>query len=141
MSQMTVQGHQLRPITQPVEQIATIQSLLNYTILTKKVFKAALELFNKQIDVSHRTSSSTSVSHRWECKGEISVSLQMCVSCKDIGKMRSRSDKYYVDVMEVQKYRTVLCKGCLAYILHENVGSCLRKIEEELQELIETKIS
>lgn len=105
----------------------------------EKVFKAALELYNKQMESSHQGGSSRGA-QRWECKGEVRASFQLCVLCKDIGKVRSESEKYYLDVMEVRKYRTILCKGCLGYILHKHVGSCLTRIEEKLREYkVETK--
>ena len=52
-----------------------------------------------------------------------------------MGKVKSLSDKYYLDAMEVKKYRTVLCQGCLGKILRNHVGSSMIEIEEKLQEL------
>ena len=98
----------------------------------KKVFRAALELFNKQMEVNSSTSSS--ILQRWECKGKIRVSLQLCVSCKDIGKKRSKSDTYYLDVLEVKQCRTILCKGCLGHILYKHFGGSLSEIEKKLHD-------
>ena len=99
----------------------------------EKVFRAALALFNKQMEVN--CSAASRIPQRWECKGKIRVSLQLCVSCKDIGKKRSGSDMYYLDVLEVKQYRTILCKGCLGQIIHTNVGDSLSEIEENLKNL------
>ena len=101
-----------------------------------KIFSKALELFNKQMESSLENSGCSKKPHqRWECKGEIRVSLQMCVWCKDMGKVRSHTDKYYIDVMEVKKYRTILCKGCLGHVLYKQVGNCPTQIQKKLGEL------
>ena len=72
---------------------------------------------------------------RWECKGQVRACLQMCVWCKDVGKVRSRKEKYYMDVHEVRRYRTILCQGCLGNVLHKHVGSCPDEIKAKLREL------
>ena len=100
-------------------------------------FEAALELYNKQMENADGSSGSSNLPQKWEYKGEIRASFQLCISCDDVGKVRSHKDKYYLDVMEVRKYRTILCKDCLGYILHQYVGGCLDEIQEKLQELNE----
>ena len=74
---------------------------------------------------------------RWECKGEVRTSFQLCVLCQDLMKGRSHNDTYYLNVTEVQIYRTILCKGCMGYILHKHVGTSLSEIEQELKELLQ----
>ena len=96
----------------------------------EKVFKAALELFNKQNEECYQRSATPSVLRKWVCKGDVRVSFQLCVLCKDMGKFKDSKETYYLDVLEVTMYRTILCKKCLGYILHEHVGSCLTEIEE-----------
>ena len=106
----------------------------------KKVFNAALELYNKQKASEKVIGKGCSTSHKkqhWECKGEIRASFQLCTTCKDLGKAKSFSELYFIDVMEVCKYRTILCIGCFGYILKEKVGTCLRDIEEKLKILRE----
>ena len=71
---------------------------------------------------------------KWEYKGEVKVSLQLCAMCYDVGKVKSHMEQYYIDVLEVRKYRTILCKGCLAYVLWVHVGNCLSEIEDMLEE-------
>ena len=100
----------------------------------ENVFEAALELFNKRNQVCHRTSSSLSVLQKWVCKGDVRVSFQLCVLCKDVGKFRADMERYYLDVLEVSKYRTILCKGCLGDILYKYVGNSPEDIGEMLQE-------
>jgi len=63
---------------------------------------------------------------RWECKGEIQACFQLCVSCRDVGKMKNYRESYYLDVLEVSKYRTILCKSCLGYLLKQTVGCCFK---------------
>ena len=112
-------------------------------VLDKKVFKAALQLFNKEMELltndSAPSSSSTfdvpKVAQRWECKGNVQASLQLCVMCKDIGKVRTYKETYYLNVMEKTQYRTILCKRCLAFLLRKHVGSCLITIKQRLREL------
>ena len=96
---------------------------------------AALQLYNKQMETADGTSGSSNIPQKWEYKGEIKVSFQLCVLCHDVGKVKSRRDKYYLDVMEVRKYRTVLCKGCLEKILYKTVGNCPHEIQRRLIEL------
>ena len=98
----------------------------------EKVFNAALELYNKQMENGRYRSSSGS--KKWECKGKIRVSFQLCILCKDVGKVRSEMDTYYLNILEVRKYRTILCKGCLGYILHKHFGNALSEIETHLDE-------
>ena len=100
-----------------------------------KSFNMALQLFNKQMETADCTSGSSNIPQKWEYKGEIKVSFQLCVLCHDVGKVKSRRDKYYLDVMEVRKYRTVLCKGCLEKILYKTVGNCPHEIQRRMNEL------
>ena len=104
----------------------------------ERTFKAALDLFN--IQTKQSSSSSSTTPQKWECKGKIRASLQLCVLCKDIGKRKSQIDAYYLDVMEVKQYRTILCKGCLAYVLHRHVGCSLSDIEKKLKELLSKEL-
>ena len=120
--------------TKPTSSKAETQFSLHYP--NEEVFTAALELFNKQIEVCV-TSESSTVAQRWECKGEIQASFQMCVLCKDVGKAKSHRDTYYLDVKEIRRYRTILCKGCLACILQKHIGTSLEDIEQKLRELNE----
>ena len=99
----------------------------------EKVFNAALELFNRQMERTN--SKSSNGSQKWECKGKIRVSFQLCILCKDLGKVRSDMDTYYLNILEVRKYRTILCKGCLGYILHKHFGNTLSDIVTKLKEL------
>ena len=66
---------------------------------------------------------------RWECKGEIQACFQLCVSCRDVGKMKNYRESYYLDVLEVSKYRTILCKSCLGYLLKQTVGCCFKGLQ------------
>ena len=102
-----------------------------------ETFDAALQLYNKQMETTNAGSSASSnSSQKWEYKGEIRVSLQLCVMCDDVGKVKSGRDKYYLDVMEVRKYRTILCKDCLGYILDKHTGRSLSEIQRKMNELI-----
>ena len=101
----------------------------------ERVFNLALELFNKKMGTSQESSTSSNVPVKWEWKGKIRASFQMCILCKDVGKVRSQSETYYLDVLEIRKYRTILCQGCLGYILHKYVGNSMDEIEAELQEI------
>ena len=72
-----------------------------YYFLDEELFEAALDLFNKQMEISEGI---TSVDRqRWECKGKIRVSLQLSVFCNDVGKVKSHKDTYFLDVLEAQK--------------------------------------
>ena len=106
---------------------------------TEKEFLLALELYNKEAEVCRGRAGNTSALQRWECKGEVRASLQLCVMCKDVGKVKAQREKYYIDVMEVKMYRTIFCQGCLGSVLHKNVGNCVKEIEERLQKLKSTK--
>ena len=88
------------------------------------VFQAALDLYNKQMEEMNENPSCSKSPQRWEYKGQIRASLQLCVLCKDIGKAKSFKEKYYLNVLEVKKYRSILCNGCLGYILCKHVGTC-----------------
>ena len=100
----------------------------------EKVFAAALELFNKRNEVCHKITTSPSVLQKWICKGDIRVSFQLCVLCYDIGKLRNDMERYYLDVLEISMYRTILCKRCLGDILHKYIGNCLAEIEKLTEE-------
>ena len=54
---------------------------------------------------------------RLRCVGFVSVAMQMCSRCCDSGKPFSKKDKYYINELEIAKERTVLCHGCLGYML------------------------
>ena len=102
-----------------------------------ETFDAALQLYNRQMETTNAgTSASSNISQKWEYKGEIRVSFQLCVMCDDVGKVKSGRDKYYLDVMEVRKYRTILCKDCLGYILDKHTGRSLSEIQRKMNELI-----
>ena len=127
------QDHPSRSTTSqtPSTGFGAEQVLLYYP--DKQVFKAALELFNLQME--ERCSRSSKTPQRWECKGKIRASFQLCVVCKDVGKVRSQHETYYLDVMEVRKNRTILCEGCMEHILYKHVGSSQNAIKEKLTHL------
>ena len=54
---------------------------------TEDLFTLALKLFNKQVEFPYQSST---VSQRWESKGKVRVSLQLCGLCKDMGKQSRR---------------------------------------------------
>ena len=87
----------------------------HYHYSNDKLFQTALKLYNKL----------PKTVERWEYKGEVKACFQLCVSCRDVGKLKSFEERYYLDVLEVKKDRTILCKSCLGYLLQENVGSCV----------------
>ena len=60
----------------------------------------------------------------FECVGDVKVGMQMCTRCRDLGKNKQYTDKYYIKKEEVAKMRTVLCHGCL--------GATLRKFQKKL---------
>ena len=59
----------------------------------------------------------------------------MCVLCKDLGKEKYSRDRYYLDVLEVRQCRTILCRSCLEYFLHKDVGNSLEDIERKLRDM------
>ena len=85
----------------------------HYHYSNDKLFQRALKLYNKL----------PKTVERWEYKGEVKACFQLCVSCRDVGKLKSFEERYYLDVLEVKKDRTILCKSCLSYLLKQNVGS------------------
>ena len=95
---------------------------------SKEAFDAALELYNnQQVEIHvglprHVAGRTVTDNRRWECKGKIRVSFQLCVMCRDVGKLRCRTDRYYLDVIEVCQNRTILCQGCLEKLVYEYVG-------------------
>lgn len=100
----------------------------------QQVFEAALAVYNKQL-LSHGSPGCSRVQQRWECRGEIRASFQLCVACKDIGKKKSYRETYYLDVLEVRQCRTILCRCCMENLLYKNVGSYFNnnnKIENKL---------
>ena len=103
--------------------------------LNEEHFDAALELYNKQIAQQDEEDVYSRSPQRWEYKGEVRASFQLCVSCKDIGKIRSFKEKYYLNVLEVRRYRTILCNGCMGYMLSKQVGTCINEIMSALKEL------
>ena len=109
----------------------------------ESVFKAALELYNRQLELSWENGAgegSSKNQQRWECKGQIQASFQLCVLCKDIGKVKCSREKYYLNVLEVRKYRTILCKVCLGFLLSQNVGACAAQIQRRLKEFESKRI-
>ena len=98
---------------------------------SNETFNTALEEFNQKMEESCSAPGSSMAPQRWECKGKVRVSFQLCVMCKDVGKVRSETDTYYLDVLEIEKYRTILCKGCLAYLVHKKIGSSIYVIEKK----------
>ena len=87
-----------------------------------RLFQTALQLFNKQMERLSVEGDSSQTAQRWECKGQVQASFQMCVSCRDVGKVKTFRERYYLDVLEVRKYRTILCRRCMGCVLKENIG-------------------
>ena len=92
-------------------------SFLHYYYPTENHFTNALECYNEQLQHSD---GETNSAKRWECKGEIQASFQLCILCKDIGKPKSYKEKYFLNVNEIKQNRTILCKGCLGYLMKNN---------------------
>ena len=42
---------------------------------------------------------------KWEYKGEVKVSLQLCAMCYDVGKVKSHIEQYYIS----ESFTTVVC--------------------------------
>ena len=112
---------------------AKVLQPLNSHYASEKLFEDALDLFNKELELYQGMSGYSIVSQRWECRGKIRVSFQLCVLCRDVGKVRSHTDKYYLDVMEVRKHRTVLCQGCLACVVHRYFAKRASEMEERCE--------
>ena len=102
-----------------------------YLYDTKSGFNKALELFNR--------SRCFHISGKWltkgpffECKGAIRVSQRMCSRCYDSNKLATKTDFYYVDLTERVQNRTILCQGCLGFMLKEEVGCNDKEIKQKL---------
>ena len=121
-------------IAKAVDEDSSKTSAFHPNYPDEKVFRAALELFNKRNEVCHQNNSSSNSLQKWECKGNVRASFQLCVVCKDVGKLRAGMERYYLDVLEVSMYRTILCKRCLGFILYKHVGNCLTEIKELLNQ-------
>ena len=102
-----------------------------YLYETKSGFNKALELFNR--------SRCFYISGKWltkgpffECKGAIRVSQRMCSRCFDSNKLATKTDLYYVDLTERVHNRTILCHGCLGFLLKEEVGCNDKEVKQKL---------
>ena len=49
--------------------------------------------------------------------GPLNVSLKMCSSCGDSGKMKGKMEDYFMYLDEKVHSRTILCLGCVGYYL------------------------
>ena len=104
------------------DNTAVVKHPLRRYYPSEKKFTRALELFNGQMQLDAKFSG-TGYLQLWKCQGKLKASFQLCVLCRDVGKMRSYTDSYYLNVIEERKSRTILCKGCLASVLWRSVGN------------------
>ena len=74
-------------------------------------------------------------SYFWDCKGAVRAGQQLCVKCRDLGKMKNKLDIYYIDTMEIKRVRTIYCKGCFGRLLKSNVGTDEVTIRKQLTEI------
>ena len=101
----------------------------------KKTFKKALELFNRThchlIDGAW-----ISQNYFFECKGPIRVVQRMCTRCRDCDKPKTKTDLYYVNMVEKnRRQRTIYCHGCMGKVLQQEVGTNTNIIEQKLFKL------
>ena len=75
-----------------------------------KKFKHLLMIFNHSEAAMYKS---------FQCVGYANVAMQLCTSCGDSGKHKRDKDRYYVDINEITKNRTILCHGCIGYLLKE----------------------
>lgn len=118
----------------PTESITTVYNDLS-------LFIDALELFNRRNFVSKGDGERLKYycSYYWECKGSICAGQQLCTKCRDVGKQKEYREFYFVDIIEISKYRKVLCKRCMELFLKDAVGIDRDAIEKELTLLREVQ--
>ena len=102
-----------------------------YLYETKSSFNKALELFNRSRCI-HINGKWLTKGPFFECKGAIRVSQRMCSTCYDSNKLATKTDLYYVDLNERVHNRTILCHGCLGFLLKEEVGCNDKEIKQKL---------
>jgi len=107
-------------------------NFIRYLYDTKGLFNHALEVFNR-LQCHKFQGGWKTHGPFFECKGAIRVSQRMCTRCRDVDKLITRTDLYYVDMTERIKERTVLCHGCLGIILKRYIGSNENQILDALK--------
>lgn len=105
-----------------------------YLYRTNRGFANALELFNRS-RCFQRNHVWVSKGPFFECKGAVRVRQRLCSRCHDLYKISTKTDMYYIDLTERLRNRTILCHGCLGFILREQVGCNDEDIKQQLQTL------
>ena len=115
---------------------ANVQKFTNnrYLYETTHGFRNALELFNRSKCVQ-RNDAWVSKGPFFECKGAVRVRQRLCSRCHDLYKISTKTDIYYIDLTERLHNRTILCHGCLGFILREQVGCNDEDIKQKLRTL------
>ena len=115
---------------------ANVQKFTNnrYLYKTNRGFTNALELFNRSKCVQHNDTW-VSKGPFFECKGAVRVRQRLCSRCHDLYKISTKTDMYYIDLTERLHNRTILCHGCLGFILREQVGCNDQDIKQQLRTL------
>lgn len=84
-----------------------------WTPKEKAKFRARLETYKYPTEELRVALKKKFADRQFECVGDVSVSLRMCSGCGDAGKKKMRKDRYFVDVKERAKIRSILCLKCL----------------------------
>ena len=108
-------------------------AIRGYLYDSKGSFNKALELFNRLQCIKTNDGVWRSQGPYFECKGAVRVALRMCLRCRDSYKQIGRTDLYYVDKTERLRERTILCHGCMGFILLDCVGGDQKQIKQTLE--------
>ena len=106
---------------------------------SRRRFAEALELLNRRNLKFHINETSTAEKkficrYFWQCKGKVCARQQLCTTCRDVGKVKSCEELYYIDIMEIAQSRSILCTRCMDALLLRTVGTNDELINAELKQ-------
>ena len=116
--------------------ICLAANVTKYVFKTKNDFEESLEVYNR-MNCDKVNGIWLNTKSFYECKGAVRVITKMCTRCYDAQKPRTKTDLYYVDLTEKTMYPTILCHGCMGWILVEKLGDDGHKIKNQLRMLRE----
>ena len=146
MEELSFNMRKLTPDTRdcfPLLRLSTASTSVScspipYRYCDNELFNLCLELYNRRgvRPLKKKCSFLDSVyvcEYYWESKGSVSATQQLCTACRDIAKARNCSDEYFIDLMEINMYRNILCKPCIGRMLKDSIGCKRESIVNELK--------